>query len=282
MIGRVALISSLLLGAGPATAQQAEQSWRLLFDMGSYAGFILEAPATTAIQQRQLLIVYKPAFNGVDYGVALSSVDCRNGRSKNDGGTYYYTDGRTAGWAVEANWTPTASHSDMQSRIFAVACTSQAVPGALGYRSETQAVMAYRAGLATMSAAPQPAAAAGPLPTALGREFQVTRAMVTQDTEDYFRPYLQEVVLRGRAGDRFRIAWRGSEPLSLDCCSDDYETDYPDGQTLFDLSGSVTITLSQPGDHILRFSQTGIDGGIGSAPRPTEFQPYYMTIRKLD
>ena len=71
-----------------------------------------------------------------------------------------------------------------------------------------------------------------------------------------------------------------------------YDADYPDGQTIFDRSGSVTLTLTRDGEHRLDFSQigmvypntqsSGLAGPSLGRGTPRDFLPYFMTVRKLN
>lgn len=149
-----------------------------------------------------------------------------------------------------------------------------------------------QARVAAQRLAPAAPAANGLAP--LGREYQVTAAMVRQDIQDFFRNYLYDLRLRGKAGDRFRIAWRSTVPVNLDYDHDrGYETDYPKGAKITDLSTSVTITLTRGGDHVLTFDQIGVSfpdrkptsslaipSFEGKMNRP--FQPITMSVQKLN
>lgn len=124
----------------------------------------------------------------------------------------------------------------------------------------------------------------------LGREFRITPEMVVQPRQDMFSKYYFVMGVRGRAGERYRISWQGAVPLDHEA-RDSYETAYPPGQTIFQTSRSITITLKSDGEHALVFSQIGKEypketsGGLAgptmSGGTPRTFQSIMMTVTKL-
>lgn len=126
----------------------------------------------------------------------------------------------------------------------------------------------------------------------LGREFRITPEMVIQPRRDMFSQYYFFMGLRGRTGERYRISWHG--PVSMDHeynTRDAFDILYPSGQTIFDTTRSITITLKRDGEHALVFSQMGMQypkgqsGGLAgpslSGATPRAFQPILMTVSKL-
>lgn len=122
----------------------------------------------------------------------------------------------------------------------------------------------------------------------LGRELQVTRAMVSQD-RGLFRQYWFDARFSGRRGERFQLSWRGTLPLFFDQIrTDAYDIRWGAGSKLTDPVATVTLTLTSDGEQTISLGQTGAvfphaqgilpsyDGAI-----PRDFQPYTVTLRKL-
>lgn len=125
-------------------------------------------------------------------------------------------------------------------------------------------------------------------PVQLGRELQVTRALVAEhDAEEFFGSYYTILMLKGRTGDRFTISWRATDPISPDYGSEAFDLDFPDGQKITDPAGSVTVTFTEDGEHEFALKQVGVtfskpyDPIAGFRDRsPRAFLPFHVTVRK--
>ncbi|RYY27179.1 MAG: hypothetical protein EOP62_08490 [Sphingomonadales bacterium] len=104
---------------------------------------------------------------------------------------------------------------------------------------------------------PQPARQ-GPKAIPIGAEFVVDSSVVTHDSKDFFGQYWYKRTLSGRKGDRFRIAWSGSKPTDFRYDFETAEADYPDGQDILDIAGSVIVTFTADAEMPVEFGQVGV------------------------
>jgi hypothetical protein len=126
-----------------------------------------------------------------------------------------------------------------------------------------------------------------------GRPVRIDGSMTTQPVKDIFSKHYLKLVLRGAKGAQFRIAWSSADPVDLE--SDrvgSYEVKYPPNTSILDRSSSATITLNRAGDHVLEFSQIGMQysneraTGVAlvnlSGGRLRPFLPTTFTVTKLN
>lgn len=139
------------------------------------------------------------------------------------------------------------------------------------------------AGGQTVATAPGPAAMlasgyATRFPIPLGREFQVTGAMVTYHApaSALYRHH-SELELRGAAGDRFLISWRSPTPLEFSYERRRTIDAYPDRAPANARSFSTTIVFSRDAVERISFVQLGVaEDGAQRA-----FLPWFVTVQKL-
>jgi hypothetical protein len=282
--GRTALLSLLALAlSSGAQAQMRPEPWRYLMKDGQTGIFIRPAPPTEPGTVRFNILEARPASpKEAEWSLSTASIDCVGGRVRFEGGDYFYAAGHHYGWAP-GGWEPISSKRGWWwAGAWAAICGAGYEAHNRAFTDQAEAIRAYRAG----EIRPNPLR-----PPLDGRQIQVTAQRTWQKKDDFFGNYFTEIVLSGRKGDRIRLSWQSSVPVSDEYGEDSYEVDYPSGQTIMDLSRTITLTLNRDGEHRVVLSQIGVSfdptpPGAAMASfngrKVKPFAPFVLSARKLN